>query len=164
MIIPDFMLCAWASKGGLTPFEPAMINPASIDLRWSGRYRVAYSTGWGDLHEDDSLNLLKGKFFLLDTLEKISMPRNWVGTLALKSSMGRQGMEHLHAGYVDCGFGLLEPSTLTLEVENRAPWILTIRRGQPIVQISMALMLNMPEKDYSKTGRYNGQDKPQESK
>lgn len=155
MFIPDFELSAWAEAGGLRPYEPTCINPASVDLRWSGRYRIARPDGWTDVYEAEYLTLVRGEFYLLDTAEVMRVPENWVGILALKSSMGRQGLEHLHAGWVDGGYGLIEPSSLTLEVENRAPWPLTITVGQRIVQLAFA-ECRPPAKSYAVVGRYNG--------
>lgn len=156
MIYCDYMIYQWALSGGVTPFDPACINPASIDLRWSGRYRIATPAGWGRVIEADELTLRRSDFFLLDTLEVVSMPNNLCGTLALKSSMGRNGFEHLHAGWVDPKFS----GSLTWEVENRAPWELTIKREQRIMQLVLAECYK-PNRDYSQTGRYNGQSEPE---
>lgn len=160
MILPDYMIAEWAKNGGITPYDEAMVNPASIDLRWSGRYRIAKVTGWSDVMEADVLKLQKGIFYLLDSLEYITMPDDCAGILALKSSMGRQGLEHLHAGYADPKF----MGTLTMEIENRAPWELAIKRNQPILQLILERMEAVPYKGYDKTGRYNGQNTPQVAK
>jgi len=127
-----------------------------VDLRWSGKYRIANKMGWGEVRIAKSLTLTRGEFYLLDTLETITIPDNAVGWLALKSSMGRSGLEHLHAGFFDPGFS----GTATLEVENRAPWPLTIERGQRIIQIALC-DCEVPERSYQMTGRYNNQAEPE---
>lgn len=160
MILPDYQLRTWANGGGVKPFDIARINPASIDLCWSGRWKLASRTGWSKLEESESLVLMQGQFFLLDTLENIIIPDDCCGLLALKSSLGRKGLEHLHAGWFDAGFH----GTGTLEVECRAPWELVLTKGQPIVQISLIRMEGVPEANYRQTGRYNGQSTPQEAK
>jgi dCTP deaminase len=161
MILPDYKLIEWArNNGGLSPFEPKCVNPASVDLRWSGRYKIAYSSGWSTMFDTDKLTFTRGELYLLDTLEFITMPDDCAGELALKSSMGRQGLEHLHAGYVDPQFS----GTLTLEIENRAPWPLTLTRGQRIVQLFLHRCESAPVRGYNLTGRYNGQCVPTEAK
>lgn len=159
MFLNDMQLRSWASNGGLTPYTPECINPASVDLRWSGRYRMAYPEGWGTAQEADTLTMPPGVLFLLDTLEYITMPNDACGWLALKSSMGRMGLEHLHAGFFDPGFH----GTGTLEMETRAPWPVTITKGQRIIQLALT-MVATPERTYQATGRYNGQNTPQPAK
>ncbi len=84
------------------------------------------------------------------------MADDLAGMLALKSSMGRQGLEHLHAGYVDPGFS----GTLTLEMEVRAPWPILLARGQRIMQLILERMEDIPDAPYYLTGRYCGQNEP----
>lgn len=164
------------------PYDETMVNPASIDLRWSGRYRFPsydvkfdglykYRTlktyekddlkiFWTDYREAEKLEIHPHDFVLLDTLETLQIPTNVCGLLMLKSSTGRFGIEHHHAGFFDPGFGLGNPSTATLEITNTSPFILEIKRGQPLVQM-VFFMAEEPEKDYRFTGRYNGQRVPE---
>ena len=153
-------LKAWAAAGGLTPFDPECINPASVDLRWSGKYKVAMHGGWSQEMMGETLVVLRGAFFLLDTLETVNIPDNWSGAPALKSSLGRNGMEHLFAGYVDPGF----TGTLTLEVENRAPWPITITKGQRLIQLVLDELKSTPERTYQHTGHYQNQRGPTEAR
>lgn len=175
MIYPDHMLEKWATGGGLRPFDPALLNPGSVDLRWSGRYRMALRgpkneigqaiasvKGWkGAYHAEAQLAqvlvLMPGDLYLLDTAERIVIPDDACGDVKLKSSLGRVGLEHLHAGWCDPGFS----GTLTLEVTNMAPWPIEIHTGDPIVQLVLMAMLAPPNKTYRDTGRYNGQREPQ---
>jgi len=156
MFLPDYKIHTWASNGGINPYNPDCVNPASIDLRWSGCVRVAVSYGWGDMIERDSVFLKPGFLYLLDTLEYITMPDDCIGWLALKSSSGRRGLEHLHAGLFDPGFH----GTATLEIEVRAPNPVRIEKGQKIVQLALARLEGIPTKTYQQTGRYNGQRGP----
>jgi deoxycytidine triphosphate deaminase len=145
----------WAEAGGITPLVPENINNASIDLRWSGRVRRAdrYRQAWRDEETLDRLTLGVDELVLLDTLEVIEMPLDAGGMLMLKSSMGRMGLEHLHAGWFDPGFW----GTGTLEMKNMAPWPVTIERNQRIVQLVMHQMV-APAEAYA--GRYVGQHGP----
>ena len=161
MIIPDFELKQWALNGGLSPFDSKLINPASVDLRWSGLIKRAWEDGWEDEFViGDTFRLEPGSLYLTDTLEYIKVPTCWAGQLMLKSSMGRNGLEHLHAGWFDPGF----EGTGTLELYNASPWWIPLKIGQPIVQISFLEMKAIPEKPYNITGRYNGQVGPTEAR
>jgi dCTP deaminase len=159
MIYPDWKLIDWIRTGGVTPFHEDCLNPASIDLRWSGRWRMAAEGGFTGVHESNELTIEPGRLFLLDTLEYVIMPQDAAGMLMLKSSIGRQGLEHLHAGWFDPGFH----GTATLEIVNTAPWSVRLEKGQRIVQLSLMAMSGRPDKSYAETGRYNGQSGPQEA-
>lgn len=159
-ILPDFMIHEWAEKGGVSPFDPARINPASIDLCWSGQYKFAGKDGWSKTCSLSPIAIMHGQFLLLNTLEQITIPTTLCGLLMLKSSLGRQGLEHCHAGFFDPGFS----GTATLEVTNLAPWPLVIERGQPIVQLVLFRMADVPKRDYRITGRYGGQTGPTEAR
>ena len=159
-ILNDRLIRQWAEAGGLTPFDPACVNPASVDLRWSGRWRYSTEAGWSDVCEIESyayLSLPRGGLYLLDTIEVVTIPTHLCGYLYLKSSIGRQGLEHLHAGFFDPGF----TGTATLEIVNTAPWPVTITRGQRLVQLVLEQMAEPPLVPYTQTGRYNGQRGPQ---
>lgn len=160
MIIPDFEIRQWAKNGGIAPYDTECINPASIDLRWSGNVKIAMDNGWHDFGNVDEKIFYPGALYLLDTLEYIKIPPCWAGELMLKSSLGRQGLEHLHAGWFDPGF----EGTGTLEIKNMAPWPITLKRGQKIVQMAFHELKALPEKSYQVTGRYNGQRGPTEAK
>jgi len=154
------MLREWGAYYGLTPFCDECINPASVDLRWSGRWKRADIDGWTNIYDTDTLVLKPGAFYLLDTLEYIRMPGDAVGKLFLKSSAGRMGIEHLHAGYVDPDFS----GTLTMEVEIRVPWPVIINNGQRLMQLTLESMAELPLVSYIIKGHYNRQNVPTESK
>lgn len=162
MILPYQTLILWAESGGIDPFDIMLVNSASIDLRWSGAFCIAVDDelaapdGWSKEMHAERLVLRRGDLYLLDTLEYIKMPLDCAGELALKSSMGRRGLEHLHAGFFDPGF----EGTATLEVENRHPRLLAIERGQRIVQLALIRTEVVPSVNYAQTGRYQGQRGP----
>ena len=159
MVMNDRMIHEWAKQGGVTHFDPAMVNPASLDLRLSGRSRLAINAPerWEEVVDGDELMIRQGDLFLLDTIEYVTMPIDYGGMLMLKSSMGRMGLEHLHAGWFDPAF----QGTATLEVTNLHPYPVTLKRGQPIVQLVLMKMAQRPSRGYDVTGRYNGQNSPQ---
>lgn len=173
-VLNDRLIRRWAEYGGLTPFDPNCINPASVDLRWSGKVRASkrvslMKDGWSSVFDFDVLTLPANghtasaqfggyeNLYLLDTIETVTLPNHLCGFLYLKSSIGRQGLEHLHAGFFDPGFS----GTATLEIVNTAPWPVTITRGQRLVQLVLEQMAEVPMKSYQDTGRYNGQNSPQ---
>lgn len=175
MIWNDEKIVLWGRDGGgVTPFTEDNVNPASIDLSWSGRWRKAQKggsffdgvnlqfreDGWSEVFDTDWLYLEPGSFYLLDTLEYVNMPTDAVGKLFLKSSAGREGIEHLHAGYIDPDFS----GTISLEVEVRVPWCVRIERGQRLVQLTLEQMIARPLVSYKEKGRYNGQNAPTPSK
>ena len=175
MIWNDVLLERWARQGGVKPFEPSFINPASIDLAWSGRWRwympefvldfdedghvkPGVKSGWSDVMEGEQVVLHHNIFYLLDSLEYIRMPLSAAGILYMKSSMGRKGLEHSHAGFVDPGF----EGTLTWEISILCPNDIILKRGQPVMQLVLE-QCHLPRKPYIETGRYNGQRVPTEA-
>ena len=159
MVMIDTQIHKWANDGGVTPYNPAMVNPASIDFTLSGRVRYPVNSPelWGEVVMFDELVLQRGDFVLLDTLEYIRMPNDHGGNLMLKSSMGRKGAEHLHAGWFDPSF----EGTATLEIVHLHPYPITLKKGQPIVQLVLEQTNGIPARGYDVTGRYNGQNSPQ---
>ena len=158
MVWNDRMIREWASAGGVQPYNPDNVNPASIDLCFSGRGKMAVAaiTDWFTNYIGEQVRILPGEFWILDTLEYIKMPPDTAGMLFLKSTTGRLGIEHLHAGWFDPSF----KGTATLEVVNFSPWARTILKGERIVQLVLVSMSEVPERGYDVTGRYNGQSVP----
>lgn len=158
MIWPDWKIREWAESGGVEPFDPDCINPASIDLKISHkiRYPNKLRNVWGDIKTVDDIVFAKGDFLLCSTVEFIKMPVDAIGMLFLKSTWGRKGIEHLHAGYVDPGFH----GDLTLELQNIWPGEIRIKSGTCVLQLVLCQLLVDCKKDYSKTGHYQNQRGP----
>ena len=155
MIWNDAAILQWLSRGGITPLDYDCINPASIDLRFSGKAFVSRVTGWEALPDGD-LIMRPGDLYLMDTVEYVRMPPDVAGMLNLKSSIGRMGIEHLHAGWFDPAFH----GTATLEMANLSKRPVTIEKGRRIVQLVLMEMVAAPQRSYIETGRYNGQTGP----
>jgi deoxycytidine triphosphate deaminase len=181
----DSEIHEWAATGGITPYTTENINPASIDLRlgnrlsrprWYWRYPIIRFFAWHLLgHPDprrdnylywseaqsfERFTLWPGEFVLCHSLEATQIPPNMAAMLLSKSSTGRIGLEHLHAGFGDPGFGYGNPSEWTWELVNLAPWPIELIAGQRLTQLVLMEMSTVPKRDYSKTGRYNGQTGP----
>lgn len=157
MVWNDAKITEWAQAGGVTPFDAACVNPASLDLRLGNLIREPDRTWydmsrndmlrhieagtmdalpkWGEAQEFDVSWLLPGCFVLCHSLELVRIPVNVACILVLKSSKGRLGLNHSHSGWGDPGFGLAaEPSRVSLNgdyVQDGAAWTFEIQNIAP---------------------------------
>ena len=145
-----------AAQPLVAPFDAACINPASIDLRLGSEYRLP------DLYRDEwaspsimgpTMYLEPGQFILCCTLETVCIPLTACAALFSKSSTGRVGLEHLHAGWIDPGF----QGQLTLEFKNVATWPILLQPGKRYMQLVVYELIAPAARDYSQTGRYQNQ-------
>ena len=177
MILPDWQLHKLCHAGFISPYTPAHVNPASIDLtlgdtirtpRWYWQpvlWRLAYKLNlprWSAPREFDTYLLKPGEFVLCSSMEITHIPDDMIAILFSKSSTGRRGIEHLHAGYGDPGFGDNEQggADWTWELTNCAPWPNLLEAGKPLMQLVLARLMSAPQKVYGETGRYNNQSGP----
>ena len=143
----------------VTPFDPELINPASIDVRLGdtlliesaqSRELVPYP-----LHhhtEQNPYEFKPGQFCLGQTVETFNLPDHIAAQFMLKSSRARDGLEHLMAGYCDPWW---HGSVLTLELHNsRQLHSLPLWPGMRIGQMKLYRMSAIPERSYAVTGRY----------
>ena len=167
-ILPDYEIFCLARKGLVEPFDQELINPASLDVRLGENILIEQPESpefvphsiAGHTKEEPFM-LQPHEFILAETFECFSVPNVVAGQLALKSSRAREGIEHLMAGYVDPGF----KGRLTLELQNaRTMHAVALWPGMRIGQIVFHKMSLLPNKDYSVTGRYQGDLRVQASK
>lgn len=157
MIWEDSKIIRYCERRGLVdPYEPPLVNPASIDLRLGNRIRMAESVGWSVAIEFDEYDLQPGEFVLCHSLEYVKIPLFAAAVLYSKSSSGRIGLEHLHTCFIDSGFC----GELTFEFHNVAPWNIKLVAGMRVMQMVLHDLSALPMKDYSQTGRYQGQTGP----
>lgn len=151
------------------PFDPALINPASIDIRIGTSISIPYArsdNGWAaidisDLTELNPYPLKPGAFILAASLETFNLPDFIGAQFVLKSSRAREGHQHCLAGFCDPGW---HGSKLTMELYNVHPFNhLPIYPGLRIGQMVFT-ECNPPRKSYATTGRYNNDQKVQESR
>ncbi len=132
----------------IDPFDPACVQPSSVDLHVDSEFRVFANSRYPyidvkqeqpDLTElvetkpDEPFILHPGEFVLGSTLERVALPDDLVARLEGKSSLGRLGLLiHSTAGYVDPGWD----GYLTLELSNVANLPITLYPGMKIGQIS----------------------------
>jgi dCTP deaminase len=181
MVLSDRSIRAEIEAGRVVidPYDPALIQPSSIDVRVDRRFRVFQNSRYPyidvrqameDLTElvqvdgDEPFILHPGEFVLGQTLERVTLPNDLVARLEGKSSLGRLGLLiHSTAGFVDSGFS----GNLTLELSNVANLPITIYHGMPIGQISFMRMDSPVERPYGsgETGsKYQGQGEPTPSR
>ena len=160
------------------PFDPANVNPASLDLRLGNQIRVPDPV-WKHLNEDalrcliqsgainhipqwtpaftfESHWLMPGDFVLCHSLEHTTLSADEIGLLFLKSSAGRIGLEHSHAGFGDPSFA----GQWTWELSNIAPWPVELKPGARLMQIVVIKLVDASEKGYDLVGSFQGQTGP----
>lgn len=164
--IVDHQLRGLCKNMGLVePFDPEMINPASIDVTLGSTILREGGSGEGRWVEVDIENgvysLAPGEFVLAATQELIRVPNNLECVFNLKSSRGREGYEHLMAGYIDPGFH----GRVTLELVNVNRYHrLPLEHGMRIGQLRFAKLDEIPMRSYASTGRYQNDQGVQASK
>jgi len=160
VILCDSEIHAICERGLVTPYDPALVNPASLDVRLGlellvevEEYPTLIPIDIAGHTPDNPFYLRPGEFVLGCTIETFYLPHNVAGQFALKSTRARQGLEHLMAGYCDPGWS---GSKLTLELQNaRQHHPVPLWPEMRIGQIVFHRMSQDPARDYSLVGRYN---------
>lgn len=162
------------AAGHMENCDQSCINAASLDLRLGNSIMVEYSRDLinggkvypVDYRKRDKLQMSEfeldeggvyihpGMFFLAHTIEVCNFPDDMAALFRIKSSMGRIGLEHMDAGWVDPGFH----GALTLEFKNMTEnHSILLRPGDKIGQL--VFMRGNPvnaEQSYRAKGNYNG--------
>lgn len=167
---------------GIDPLDPALVQPASIDLRLGDSFRIMHpappaerlqagSVHYGAIDTramtdetyplkpgaDGRLLIAPGDFILANTLERIKVPDYLAAKVEGKSSLGRIGLLlHATAGFIDPGF----EGTVTLELSVVAPRPLVLYTGMKIGQICFFVLTNPAVRPYGSEGlgsKYQGQ-------
>lgn len=159
-VLPDWRIRSLCERGAITPFEPTLLNPASLDIRLGTHvFEEREELGLvgnkiGHHTKDNPYKLYPGEFILAESIETFNIPNNVSVQFALKSSMARCGLEHSLAGWIDPGFS---NSVLTLELKNALRLgCIDLWPGMRIGQLIWFDMQGEPERSYKETGRYNG--------
>ena len=168
-----------ANRVGVEPFEEAMIQPSSVDVRLDKFFRVFEnhkysvidpSTEQAELTReviaegDEPFILHPGEFVLASTYEVITLPDDIAGRLEGKSSLGRLGLlTHSTAGFIDPGFS----GHITLELSNVANLPVKLFPGMKIGQLCLIKLSSPAEHPYGSAiyaSRYQGQRGPTPSR
>jgi dCTP deaminase len=168
-----------ADRIGIEPFDPALMQPSSLDVRVDRLFRVFRNSRYPyidvkarqeDLTElvqvegDEAFILHPGEFVLGSTLERVRLPDDLVARLEGKSSLGRLGLLiHSTAGFIDPGWD----GHVTLELSNVANLPITIYPEMKIGQLSFVQLSEPADRPYGSGGlgsKYQGQRGPTPSR
>ncbi|GAB2688431.1 dCTP deaminase [Kitasatospora kifunensis] len=163
----------------IDPFDPAMVQPSSIDVRLDRFFRVFENHRYPHIDPseeqpdltrlvepdgDDAFILHPGEFVLASTYEVISLPDDVASRLEGKSSLGRLGLlTHSTAGFIDPGFS----GHVTLELSNVATLPIKLYPGMKIGQLCLFRLSSPSEHPYGSArygSRYQGQRGPTPSR
>jgi dCTP deaminase len=181
MILSDHSIKESIADGRIvmTPYDESLIQPASIDIRLGGQFRVfrnyKYSCIDPKALQEDLTELVEvgdnepfivhpGEFILGNTVERVKLGNDLVGRVEGKSSLGRLGLIiHATAGYIDPGFD----GNITLELSNVANLPIRLYPGMKVGQISFFAMTTPADRPYghpSLGSKYKGQTAPTASR
>jgi len=168
-----------AGRVGLEPYEPAMVQPSSIDVRLDRLFRVFENHRYPHIDPaeeqpeltrqvepvgDEPFILHPGEFVLGSTYEGVSLPDDVAARLEGKSSLGRLGLlTHSTAGFIDPGFS----GHVTLELSNVATLPIKLWPGMKIGQLCFFRLSSPSEHPYGASiygSRYQGQRGPTPSR
>ncbi|HEX5598922.1 MAG TPA: dCTP deaminase [Micromonosporaceae bacterium] len=175
----DLVIEIKAGNLALDPFDQALLQPSSIDVRLDRIFRVfnnhLYTHIDPSVQQDDLTTVVEvpdgqpfvlhpGEFVLASTLEVISLSDQLAGRLEGKSSLGRLGLlTHSTAGFIDPGFS----GHVTLELSNVANLPITLWPGMKIGQLCIFRLSSPAEHPYGSAiygSRYQGQRGPTPSR
>src|ERR1700756_3276895 len=144
-----------AGRIRIEPWDRALVQPASVDLRLGDSFRVFHNhrasaidlrnppanlTEEVIVPREESFVIHPGEFCLGRTLEWVELPEDIVARIEGKSSLGRLGLiVHATAGFCDPGW----KGTLTLELNNLTRVPIKLYPGLEIAQLSF-MTLDQP--------------------
>ena len=181
MLLSDRDIRAELDSGrvGLEPYDPAMIQPSSVDVRLDRFFRLFDNhkypfidpaedqpelTRLVETSPDSPFILHPGEFVLGSTYETVTLPDDLAARLEGKSSLGRLGLlTHSTAGFVDPGFS----GHVTLELSNVATLPIKLWPGMKIGQLCFIRTSSPVENPYGSGAygnRYLGQRGPTASR
>lgn len=168
-----------ANRIRVEPYDEAMIQPSSIDIRLDRYFRVFENHKYPHIDPsveqpdltrevepegDDPFILHPGEFVLGSTYEVCTLPDDIAARVEGKSSLGRLGLlTHATAGFVDPGFS----GHVTLELANVATLPIKLFPGMKIGQLCFFRLSSPTEHPYGSAkygSRYQGQRGPTASK
>jgi dCTP deaminase len=168
-----------AQRIRVEPYDEAMIQPSSVDIRLDRFFRVFDNHKYphidpaveqSDLTRevepdgDEPFILHPGEFVLGSTYEVCTLPDDIAARVEGKSSLGRLGLlTHATAGFVDPGFS----GHVTLELANVATLPIKLYPGMKIGQLCFFRLTSPALHPYGSAkygSRYQGQRGPTPSK
>jgi dCTP deaminase len=180
-VLSDGTIRRLADEGRIVidPWDEAMVQPASVDIRLGDSFRVFHNhrvtaidlrdpprnlTEEVVIGDGEPFAIHPGEFVLGRTLETVEIPEDIVCRIEGKSSIGRLGLiVHATAGFVDPGFR----GSLTLEITNLTRVPIKLYAGLPIAQLSFMALDRPAEHPYGSPelgSHYQGQVAATESR
>ncbi len=177
MLLSDRDIRAAVEAGDvvLDPYEPAMVQPSSVDVRIDRFFRLFDNHKYAvidpsqeqpeltrlvEVEPDEPFVLHPGEFVLASTYEVVTLGTGVAARLEGKSSLGRLGLlTHSTAGFIDPGFS----GHVTLELSNVATLPITLWPGMKIGQLCFFRLSSPAERPYGSDAygsRYQGQRGP----
>ncbi|MCL2490653.1 MAG: dCTP deaminase [Propionibacteriaceae bacterium] len=174
----DILAEVQAGRVRLDPWDAALVQPSSIDVRLDKYFRVFENHRYAviDPAEDQSeltrpvtqddgpFVLHPGEFVLGSTYEYVSLPDDVAARLEGKSSLGRLGLlTHSTAGFIDPGF----EGHVTLELSNVATLPIALWPGMKVGQLCFFRLSSPAVHPYGSDGagsHYQGQRGPTPSR
>ena len=163
----------------LDPWDPAMVQPSSVDVRLDKYFRVfenhRYPSIDPSIEQPELTRLIEvdggeafvlhpGEFVLASTYETVTLGPAVAARLEGKSSLGRLGLlTHSTAGFIDPGFS----GHVTLELSNMATLPVKLWPGMKIGQLCFFQLTSPAEHPYGSPqygSRYQGQRGPTPSR
>lgn len=181
MLLSDRDICAQVEAGqiALDPWDPAMVQPSSVDVHLDRFFRLfdnhRYSvidpaadqsdlTRLIEVDPDKPFVLHPGEFVLGSTFELVSLGDCVAARLEGKSSLGRLGLlTHSTAGFIDPGF----TGHITLELSNTATMPILLWPGMKVGQLCFFQLTSAALAPYgqgAQGSRYQGQRGPTASR
>ena len=181
MLLSDRDITAEIDAGriALDPWDPAMLQPSSVDVRLDRFFRVFENhryphidpaedqpdlTRLVEVDKGEPFILHPGEFVLGSTYEVVTLPDDLAARLEGKSSLGRLGLlTHSTAGFVDPGFS----GHVTLELSNVATLPIKLWPGMKIGQLCFIRLSSPAQNPYGSEkygSRYQGQRGPTPSR
>lgn len=181
MLLSDTDITAAQAAGRITldPFDVAMVQPSSIDVRLDRYFRLFDNHRYGvidpavdqpeltrlvEVDGDDAFVLHPGEFALGSTYETVGLGTDIAARLEGKSSLGRLGLlTHSTAGFIDPGF----VGHVTLELSNVATLPIMLWPGMKIGQLCFFGLSSPAVNPYGSGAvgsRYQGQRGPTASR
>ncbi len=163
----------------LDPYDAAMVQPSSVDVRLDRYFRVFENHRYPHIDPaeeqpdltrlvetavDEPFVLHPGEFVLASTYEVVTLDDDIAARLEGKSSLGRLGLlTHSTAGFIDPGF----TGHVTLELSNVATLPIKLWPGMKIGQLCFFALSSPAEAPYGSSvhgSRYQGQRGPTPSR
>lgn len=171
----DILRAISVGQIALEPFDRALLQPASVDVRLGSAFRVfdnaththidpkvEHPTTLVEIPDGQPFVLHPGEFALGSTVERLSLDDSLAARLEGKSSLARLGVVVHQAGFVDPGW---RSGQITLELASIANLPILLWPGMKIAQLCFLDLATRASVPYGEAGNhYQGQSGPTASR